>query len=276
MTFTYTFSGRVHPERTYVTIDGIPPCRIETRLTDSVLIVDTHIMIDNAQILVTADCEEQIDDLETLRNSVESTVRGIVDSFGYVEGRGYDLELTSVIASTGERWAVFGVEIGALQAEMDKRPVSFGELFSLLTSPTQPQDEHASFARMQLRIALGDLREAIRSPNLTAFFCFRAIECLRQCYLHPSKPDDGTARKASWQRMGDELCIDKSWIADLQDASVSERHGLLKAMSGKQRVDLMLRTWKVVDRFILSAKTNFQPLSADILSIPASAEHHSS
>ena len=272
MTFTYTFSGRVHPERTYVTLGPLPRCRIETRLDESVLTVDAHIMIDNAQILVVANSEERIEDIATLRNSVESAIRGIVDSFGYIEGRGYDIELTSVISSTGEQWAVFGVEIAALQVDKDERPVSFGELHSLLTDPAQSQDECVSFALMQLRIALGDLREAVRSHTHTAFFCLRAVECLRQCYLDPSEQDDGAARKASWQRMGDELRVDKSWIADLQDASVSERHGQLRTMSDKQRVELLLRTWKVVDRFIMSAKANFQPLSEDVLCIPESTE----
>ena len=271
MAFTYTFSGRVHPERAYVTLGPIPGCRIETRLVDAVLAIDAHILINNAQILVVAICQEKIEDLETLRNTVESAVRGTVDAFGYTEGRGYDVEISSAISSTGEQWAVFGVEVAAIQSTKGERPVSFSELYALLTNPTQSQDESASFRLMQLRIALGDLREAIRSPNLTAFFCYRAIESLRQCYLDPEQRDNEAARRDSWQRMSNELSISKSWISQIQEASTLERHGSLKAMTGKQRVDLMSHTWKVVDRFIMSAKKNFQPLSEEILSVPSSA-----
>ena len=149
--------------------------------------------------------------------------------------------------------------------------IPFGELYSLLTAPDQLRDEKASFRLTQLRIALGDLREAIRSPNLTAFFCYRAIESLRQCYLDPDKRDDEAERRNSWQLMRNELRVDRSWINQIQEASTLERHGILQAMSGEQRVNLMLHTWKVVDRFILSAKNQFQPLSEEILSIPGLA-----
>ena len=175
MKYTYTLSGRVHPERTYVTLGPIPHCRIETRMGDATLALDAHIRIDNAQIMVVASCEERIENLETLRNSVESAVRGVVDAFEFIEGRGYDVEITSVIDSTGEQWTVFGVEIRALQESKNDRSVTFGELYALLTSQLQRQDETTSFRLMQLRIALGDLREAIRSTSLTGFFCFRAI-----------------------------------------------------------------------------------------------------
>ena len=271
MTFTYTFSGRVHPERAYVTLETIPRCTIETKFADAALVLDAHIVINNAQILIVANCQQRIEDLETLRIIIESVAQGAVDSFGYIEGRGYDVEISSVIASTGEQWTVFGVEIAAIQASKGDRPVSFGELYTLLTTRDQSQDETVSFRLMQLRIALGDLREAVRSPKLTAFFCYRAIESLRQCYLGPDERDDEAERRDSWKRMRNELRIDRSWISQIQEASTVERHGGHKEMSGEQRVDLMLHTWKVVDRFIMSAKNKFQPLSEEILSTPGFA-----
>ena len=118
---------------------------------------------------------------------------------------------------------------------------------------------------MQLRVAMGDLREAIRSIDHTALFCYRAIECLRQCYIDRNGQDDDATRKASWVRMKEELCIARSWIDDIQTASTRERHGGHRAMSGEQRTALMLRTWKVVDRFVMSAKSGFQPLSEEVL-----------
>ena len=65
--------------------------------------------------------------------------------------------------------------------------------------------------------------------------------------------------------MGKELCIEKSWIEPVRKASIVERHGGHRVTTGEGRSELMLRTWKVVDRFILSAKREFQPLSQDIL-----------
>ena len=265
MKYTYTLSGRVHPERTYVTLGPIPHCRIETRMGDAPLVLDAHIRIDNAQIMVVASCEERIENLETLRNSVESAVRGVVDAFAFIEGRGYDVEITSVIDSTGEQWTVFGVEIRALQESKNDRSVTFGELYVLLTSQLQRQDETTSFRLMQLRIALGDLREAIRSTSLTGFFCFRAIECLRQCYVDPENQDEIAARRDSWERMRQTLCISRSWFSQIENFATPERHGRIRPMSGNERTNILLHTWQVVDRFILSAQNGFKPLAADVL-----------
>ena len=264
MTYTYMFSGRVHPERAYVTLSPIR-CTIETRMADSVLLLNAHIKIDNAQVLVVATTEERVDNLETVRNSVESAVRGAVDAFSFVEGRGYDVEITSVIDSTGEQWTVFGVEVGVLQASKRDRPVTYGQLYALMTDPKQIRDEPASFRLMQLRIALGDLREAVRSPNLSAFFCFRAIECIRQCYVDFANEDENAARRDSWERMRSELCIGRSWFSPIERFALGERHGKIEPMSGDERVDVLLRTWSVVDRFIQSARNNFDPLSEDVL-----------
>ena len=123
----YTFFGRVLPERAFVTIGPIPRMGIRTILTDGVMDYDAQVVISAAQVMVVVHSRSQIDDLDTLRNSVETVVRGVVDAFGYIEGRGYDVEITSVIGSTGESWQVFPVEIAAIQATKNERPLTFGE-----------------------------------------------------------------------------------------------------------------------------------------------------
>ena len=263
--FTYTFAGKVHPERAFVTLGPIPRLGIRSILIDEVMEYDAQVVISTAQIIVVAHCQEQVSDLETLRNSVETVVRGIVDSYGYIEGRGYDVEITTAIDSTGERWQVFPVEVAAIQATKSERPVTFGELQELLNPRPEAYDEESAYRLMQLRFALGDLREAIRSIDHSAFFCYRAIECLRQCYAERNGQDNDATRKASWVRMREELCIARSWMEDIETASTPERHGGHRATSGEQRVALMLRTWKVIDRFVMSAKVGFQPLSEEML-----------
>ena len=253
------------PERAFVTLGPIPRMGIRTILTEGVMDFDAQVVISTAQIIVVVHSHDSIDDLETLRNSVETVVRGVVDAFGYIEGRGYDIEITSVVDSTGNSWQVFPVEIAAIQATKNERPLTFGELHALLHPEADAFDDESTFRMMQLRIALGDLREAIRSIDHSALFCYRAVECLRQCYGDRDGQDDDACRRASWVRMREELCISRSWLEDIEKASIRERHGGHRAMSGEQRAALMLRTWKVVDRFAMSAKLGFQPLSEEVL-----------
>ena len=65
--------------------------------------------------------------------------------------------------------------------------------------------------------------------------------------------------------MGKELRIGQSWISDIQEASKVVRHGPHRITTGEQRSELMRRTWKVVDRFIMSASLGYQPLSEKML-----------
>ena len=263
--FAYTFTGKVLPERTYVSIGPFPTFNVHVDLPEGGVDFDADVVIDTAQVAVVVRSHLEIPDLETLRNSVEHVVRGIVDAFGYIEGRSYDVEITSVIDLSGKRSHVFGVEVGALQATKHERPILLPDLLGLLTSPSSFGIEDASFKPMQLRLAMGDLREAIREFGQSAFFCFRAIECLRQCYVEPGAEDSDVTRRISWETMGKKLCIEKTWIEPVRMASILERHGSQRITTAEQRSELMLRTWKVIDRFILSAKSGFQPLSEDIL-----------
>ena len=265
--FVYTFAGKVLPERAYVTIGPIRPMKVQIILLDGVLEYEAHIFINTAQIMFVARSNEPIENLETLRNSVEQVVRSIVDAFGYIEGRGYDVEITSAVDSSGQRSQVFPVEIGAIQAAKGERPLTLGELLDLLNSGAGDAGGEGAFKLMQLRLALSDLREAIRSIDHSAFFCFRAIECVRQCYVEEGEEDNNRARRDSWSRMRKELRIDRSWVKEIEDASMVERHGRHRATTGEQRTALMLRTWKVIDRFIMSAKSGFQPLSEDVPSL---------
>ena len=263
--FIYTFFGKVLPERAHVTLGPIPRMGIRTILTDGFMDVDAQVVISTAQILVVVHSQNPIDNLESLRNSVDQLVRGLVDAFGYIEGRGYDVEITSVVDSTGQVWRVFPVEITAIQEMKNERPMTLSELCELLYPKAGAFDDESTFRMMQFRLALADLREAIRSIDHTALFCYRAIECLRQCYCDRNGQDNDASRKHSWVQMRRDLCIARSWIDEIEKASIRERHGGHTAMSGEQRAALMLHTWKVVDRFAMSAKLGFQPLSEEVL-----------
>ncbi len=271
--FTYVFSGVVIPERANVHIIISPQAPVKLRLhlpKGDEMRFDVSISISDSQIAVVVKSGERIDDLKIVRNHIEYFVRSIVDAFGYTDGRGYDVEITSVVGQEDGQpwasfpvWAVFGVEVSALQQTKSERPISFDEVVPLLLELPQQNDSDpiiAKLAPQQLRRCLGDLREAIRSPHDTGFFCFRAIECIRQCFV---LLEDGDDHKISWERMGKDLRISESWTKDLAPVSVLQRHGMGHYMSEKDRVQAMQRTWRVVDRFIIYAKNGFEPLSQE-------------
>ena len=271
--FTYILHGRVIPERAIVQLQFEPgwiqPLRVKSPVDPSEEL-EVSMSISYSQLAVIVKSQLQIDDLATLRNCIAQIVRSFLDAFAYLEGRAYDVEVTSIIGhQDGEPWAtlpvwtVFGVEMPGLQERKAERPASLEEIISLLLGmplrdEVSPGLQTAASA-YSLRRALADLRESIKSPDDTAFFAYRAIEGIRQFFVYE---EDGSDTKQSWERMGKALRIDASWTKDLASASQFQRHGAGMAMDEDMRLQAMLRAFAVVDRFVLFVKNGFKSLPA--------------
>ena len=81
-------------------------------------------------------------------------MRNIVDAYGYIEGRGYDVEIASVIDSVGGDWMVFPIAIRQIHESKSDRPVTFSDLYRLLRHSGQRDDDVVAFKLNQLRRAL--------------------------------------------------------------------------------------------------------------------------
>lgn len=237
----YIFTGRVMPERANVNVSAVP---IQFQATDAGVSGNGVISVVVSQVSVTLNTETVNVDLGTLKNYVEYIVRTLVDAFGYFSGRGYDVEITSVIEPNGKQ-TVFGVGIHELEEAQRERPLGFHEIIEVMNKS------------VHLSRALGDLRESIRTPWDTGFFCYRAIECIRQSF---KREEDGKDDSPSWERLRDALCIDRSWINYLIKFAKPQRHGETPYMSGKDRDSAMQHAWKVVDRFCVYVQRGFQKL----------------
>lgn len=240
---TYIFSGKVMPERAAVDVSA--PIQLQVQAKDAAISVEAIISIGVSQVSVLVKTKDENVDLPTLKNYVEYLVRAEVDALSYLWGRGYDIEITSAVDSNGKQ-VVFGVGIPELEKTQSERPLSLKALWEVVY-----RSEH-------LRRALGDLREAIRSPLDTGFFCYRAVECIRQSFR---KEEDGDDDRLSWERLRNALRIDRSWIEELKKFANPQRHGDTPYMSGGDRVSAMQCAWKVIDRFCVYAHRGFKPLS---------------
>jgi len=238
---TYVFTGRVMPERANVNVSAF---QVQLLATDAGVSGNAIVSIDVSQVSVMLNTETVNVDLHTLKNYMEYIVRNLVDALGYLSGCGYDVEITSVTEPDGKQ-TVFGVGILELGETKRERPLEFPKLIEVIN-----KSQH-------LRRALGDLREAIRSSSDTGFFCYRAIECIRQSF---KREEDGKDDSPSWERLRDALCIDRSWINYLIKFAKPQRHGETPYMSGKDRDSAMQHAWKVVDRFCVYVQRGFQKL----------------
>ncbi|MCV0411255.1 hypothetical protein [Nitrosopumilus sp.] len=250
--FKYVFHGRVLPERADVEITGGPIIGIQTS-TGYDLRISFEIRKSLISIHVTSFGE--ITDFAEVRNFLLDFVRLHTDSYGYIKGYAYDAEITSVSGENNQPYIIFGVGIKELTDEESKRAFQKIDKIILLAI----QDKYRFIYG-----TLANLRLSIKYPSDTGTFCYRAVESIRQYF--GVKGDSRDARKKAWEKLNAELNVDKSWTARIADFALDPRHGKQKSITHDERVEIMQKTWVIVDRFLIYAQNNEQTL--DTASFP--------
>jgi hypothetical protein len=231
----YIFAARSRPETAIVRFEvRNPPLRlkiagIENQECEVSLLLSGGLF--SAVAVVT---QQPINDIATFRNQIATICRSIYDAATFMQGQAVGIEIVSLTeVDTGRFWT-FLDKVPQLSDSASQRPLSTEAFFNLAIS------------NVRLRSALGDLKDAITSPNDTGFYCYRAIETLMQDFKQVGE----TESKKAWERFREALRITQDWIKPLTDSSVSNRHGELKPISGSERILLMQRSWEITYRFV--------------------------
>ena len=239
--WSYHFTGRVHPERTYLSLSGlsfqvkIPSLGLNGNLTLSIL---------EGQLSINIACEDEIQDLFSLRNVARTFAQNLVDVLGYTWGRAYEVEITAVLPSNGKH-LVFGVGDAVLENAVADRPLPIEVLLEL------------SASNIWLRRALGELRRSISEPDDTGFHCQRAIESIRRHFQEEKNEKHG------WQTMRAALNLSEETLRILNEFGDPQRHGDVILMTYDMRTRDMSLAWKVVDRFVVLLNSEKKSLPKD-------------
>ena len=242
---TYTFSGLVHPERADVNI--VLPEQIITSL-DGSFSGRVALNIQRSQIGVVVRMDNPVEDIKTLKNGVRDFVKSAVDLLGYFMGCGYDVEIIQVVDDKTLRQTVFGVDVPILSAYREKLNESgenkFLEFFQMA----------ATAEGMFLRRAINDLSSAIKSPVDTGFYCYRAIETIKQYF---ATTIDSKSDNAIWSEMRSDLDIERSRIDFIKEFADATRHGDYRDLSepklnptSDDRDEMFKIAWDIVFRFM--------------------------
>lgn len=243
--FRYIFIGKVLPER----VDfSLTPHGIEA-LTSTGSTFTINISIQKSQIFMEINSDIEINDISTLRNGMMDFVRMYTDIFGYLNGYGYGIEITSVILPNNEQ-IIFGVQIPELVQDSENRPVKdFQNILELCQKPEN----------ISLRLALTDLNLSILYPKDTGVFCYRSIESIMQ-FFNDGDPKNTEDRKRAWGLLNNNLRTSKQWIDYVSSFALNVRHGTITPLTSDQRVEVMKHAWKIIDRFILYLTNGRKPL----------------
>jgi hypothetical protein len=233
----YTFFGRVHPERYgwginepfEVILNHYDGASSRHRMTIIASQVDVTVYTDSAESVL------------DMKNRVSRLVRNLADAIGYVSGASLDVEMISCISPDGNSHVFNTAFDGLISHEVGTEENL--KIFNTLIVQTG----RSQFVRM----ALSDLRSAIREPLDTCVNCYRAVESIRQEYLEGS-PDKGADRKNSWKRLRDAVGVSEEELRWLEERATPRRHGNPIDATHAERERALRLAWRVVEEHCLN------------------------
>jgi hypothetical protein len=211
------------------------------------------------QLFATFVSKTPVANIFTLRNLVDRAVRAIIDAAGYVYGHAYDVDIVQLVRTDNDEKHVFGVNIPALSGICEQEGISVLDVLRL--TATEYFFDHA----------LADLREAIKAPRDTGFFCYRAIESLKN--LCTARHDLVAREKAEWDFFRSRYGIEQADLLSIKAFADPIRHGRYvraKLMSDSERAEVFKKTWTIFNKFILLEKAELPDTASSSIDLKES------
>jgi hypothetical protein len=214
---------------------------IDSSINQTVAETNWTLMIANSHFRVVAEpspvrVNSSPGEISTAKNEALFKVRACLNAIGFHLGTMLEAEVTggyippNGILTIHPSWpAIASSGLDGLQIPQ--------ELLEPLTG--------ASLDLWQVRLAISDICQATSSPD-SAYLSYRAIETLRQYYVHETDKN----REASWERMRTALGLERSQFSPLEAKATSRRHGDPVSLTEQDRIDAILLAKTVVTKFI--------------------------
>lgn len=226
----YVFFGKVLPERANVHTPSVTftdPNDSEGTITVS---------IKRSQVMALASFPESDIQLDSLKHSIGTIAQDVIDTFSFITGSAYSVEITSVL-TPDDTMGIYqeGYEIDNNEIPINEQEDIFREMIGLF----------AGEGGIFLRLCLADFRRSMQAPVDTGFLCFRSVETIRQYFRYAHDLN----KKQSWKRLREELDLTREEINFVQEFADPRRHGELVWMREQDRMEVVNFTWMVIDRF---------------------------
>lgn len=231
----FFFSGVGHPERLGLTLGTIDQMLASH---DGAKLGDMKFSIQNSQITAVMAWENDNEDTFTLRNILKAFVEPIINITGFLKGYAFDIEITKVFESDLNEIRVFNNDIPVLAERNKTRELSeVKNIYPLCSGPEG----------VYLRRCLGDLNMAMKHADDTPFYCYRALESLKQYF---GFVNGITGDREQWKSMATALGGKEEDITPIKDLAFPARHDIPNPITDQKRRDIFLLTWGIVESFI--------------------------
>ncbi|HDR2703983.1 TPA: hypothetical protein RCG95_001507 [Enterobacter roggenkampii] len=235
MEFKYTFVGVVLPERAQMSINF----GLKLGLIDGGEGVFKCSVVNN-QLLAFITLEENIDIL-TLRNIAHYIIQSNLSLLGFYSGVFYDVKIDRIYNDELTVDDVYGVANTDIQEFWGKIDVS------AMVNEFRPKT--TGQAGVLINRALNDLMNALRSADDAAFFCYRAIESLRNhnSVLHNVVGGNDSKHWESFRLISG---CSRPEIDEVKKFADDLRHGKPVAITGDEVKHVLVTTWDIVRKYL--------------------------
>ncbi|MCC5643957.1 hypothetical protein LC607_13565 [Nostoc sp. CHAB 5824] len=237
----YYFSGLVHPERASLTVQEI---RIRIGYFDGNSFGMMKFSVICNQIICVIECDLNDEDVFTLRNIVKSSIETVVSLLGFIKGYAYDVEITKVFNDECNFYLIFGINLQTVENiysninnEAEKLNEAINSIYPLCFMTEG----------VYLKRCLNDLRMSMRYLDDSAFYCFRAIETIKQYFGYMA----GSEKDAEqWLAMKKAIGGEKKDIDFVRKLAFPARHGVPTIITDEDRGKIFSITWSIVECFV--------------------------
>lgn len=234
MKFKYTFIGIVLPERAQMSLSF----NHDITLGDG---ASGHIncSVINNQLLAVMTIDSEMDVL-SLRNLTHLMIQNHFSAVGFYTGHYYDVRIERVYNDDLSLNYVYGIE---------NRDIKdfWGEI-DLLDLMNQYTHKASGQQGIFINRCLGDLMNALKNVEDAAFFCYRAIETLRN---HNSLRENliNVSETRQWESFRNNAHCERAEIEFAKKYADDLRHGRPVALSGEEIREVLINTWSVVRKY---------------------------
>ena len=201
--------------------------------------IKLNIVLNQITVLVYSDVDWDIFDL---RNIVKQLVIDYLSIIGYIKGYAYDVEIRQILNPAKEIDYVYGIDIRCISDRNQDKDLN-SEVAKILPHWI---GENGIFVRR----CINDLIMAMKHPDDTAFYCYRALESLRH-YCRVSFEIE--IESDQWKKLSEITNTQKADIEFIREKAFPIRHGDVVGITSGEREEMFLKVWDIVDNFINSA-----------------------
>ncbi len=234
---TYIIKGIVHPERAQISLG---PLRFEFLDPGTGQRAETalNIVLNQVTILVRSDVEWDIFDLRNVAKQLAADQLAIV---GYIKGYAYEIEIRQILNTEKQIDYVYGIDIPCIEERNKEKDIT--------VEATKIMAHCGGGNGIFVRRCLNDLIMAMKHPDDTAFYCYRALESLRH-YCRVRFKIDGESDQ--WKMLGQKTGTAKDDIEFIREKAFPTRHGDVIGITSDERARMFLKTWDIVDAFFVN------------------------